>query len=300
MGRIDEALRRNSAEAGNAKGYLNTPNQKAFVAPWVALDAEPVQVVAAPSPGTLLDEPRRLAFSGFNPDWVHRLVVGREADAQLVEQFRALAALLHRVRVKESPKVIMVTSADAGEGKTLTAINLSLTLSESYHQRVLLIDADLRRPSIREVSQLGDAPGLSEGLKAASDKKLSVIALSDTLTLLPAGAPDPNPMSSLTSVRMRRIVDEAAERFDWVILDAPPLGPVADASLLSALADTSLLVVRAGRTAYSSVMKAVEALGRDRIFGVVLNGVEPPDLPPHQRYYGGYQASTDTQTGRGD
>jgi protein-tyrosine kinase len=180
----------------------------------------------------------------------------------------------------------MVTSAEPGDGKTLVAVNLALVLSESYRRRVLLVDADLRRPSIREISQVSDLPGLSEVLKARADQKLSVLRITETLTLLPAGRPDPDPMSGLTSPRMQRIVREAAARFDWVILDAPPMGPVPDASLLAGMADGTLLVVRAGRTPCAAVQKAIEGLGRDRILGVVLNGVDHEGTTYDNRYYG--------------
>ena len=289
MGRIDDALRR--AQGGAGASSLTVPDQQVFAAPWDVADpvlaVERQPATAGARSGTLLDESGRSSFGGFSPEWAHRLVIAPDADHGLVEQFRSLAATLHRIQADGVPKVLMVTSADPGEGKTLTALNLALTLSESYRQRVLLVDADLRRPSIREISQLGDITGLTEGLKAPADKKLSVIGLTRTLALLPAGSPDPNPMSSLTSPRMRRIVAEAAERFDWVILDSPPLGPVADAGLLASMVDGALLVVRAARTSYGAVAHAIEALGRERILGVVLNGVEESEVAPYGRYYGG-------------
>lgn len=297
MGRINDASR---LAHGEPTSSLIARNQRAFTAPWNIGDHErtagespgetvvgtAVRSVPQVGPSSLLDESQPSNFGGFNPEWTHRLVISPHANVELVEQFRSLAASLHRLQVNGVPKVLMVTSADPGEGKTLSSLNLALTLSESYRQRVLLIDADLRRPSIREVSQLGHAPGLSEGLKASADKKLSVIPLTASLTLLPAGAPDPNPMSSLTSPRMRRIIDEAARRFDWVVLDAPPLGPIADASLLASMVDGALFVVRAGRTAFSAVERAVDALGRDRILGVILNGVDEGESAPYGRYYG--------------
>jgi capsular exopolysaccharide synthesis family protein len=289
MGRINDALQRAQGEPIISPATI--PNQKVFTAPWDVhasdVEAPSVPKIATVTVGTLLDEPHHAEFNGFNPEWTHRLVISQEANPTLVEQFRSLAATLHRMQVDGLPKVIMVTSADAGEGKTFTALNLSLTLSESYRHRVLLIDADLRRPSIREVSQTGNMPGLSECLKAPADKKLSVLALTPTLTLLPAGTPDPNPMSGLTSPRMRRIISEAAQGFDWVVMDAPPLGPVADAGLLASMVDGAVLVVRAGRTPHAAVEKAVEAIGRDRILGVVLNGVEEDGASPYGHYYGG-------------
>jgi capsular exopolysaccharide synthesis family protein len=177
-------------------------------------------------------------------------------------------------------KVVLITSVAAGEGKTLTAMNLALTLSQSYKRNVLIIDADLRRPSVNTVCGLGPVRGLSEGLRAPQQEKLAIIKLTETLSFLPAGRPDPDPMDGLTSDRMRRIIDEASARFEWVILDVPPIGLVPDAGLLAAMADAVLFVVRAEITPLGQLQKAIDAVGRDRIFGVVLNGareVDPSD-----------------------
>lgn len=302
MGRMDEALRRNAAAGGVAVQPLTIPNQRVFSAPWEVVapadrprSAEPGPVAlprATETPVSLLEEPRRSAFTGFSQAWQQRVVTGPHAEGHLVEEFRALAALLHRLRANGTPKSLLVTSADSGEGKTMTALNLALTWSESYKHRVLLIDADLRQPSLGDVSQLADHPGLSEGLRATTDKKLGLVQVTDMLTLLPAGRPDPNPMSGLTSVRMRRILAEASEQFDWVIVDAPPLGPVADAGLLAGMVDAALLVVRAGRTTHAAATKAIEALGRDRILGVVLNGGTGESSSSYG-YYGSTQPAAD-------
>ncbi len=180
----------------------------------------------------------------------------------------------------------MLTSASPDDGKTMTALNLALVLSESYRRRVLLIDADLRRPSLGNIADVTDSVGLSDALRSPSDKKLGILQIAPNLVLLPAGRPDPDPLGGLTSARMRQILEEAAGQFDWVILDAPPMEPMADASLLAQMVDGAVFVVRAGKTQFSAVQKGIESLGRERILGIVLNGVE--DLPPEQYAY--YQA----------
>jgi Mrp family chromosome partitioning ATPase len=136
-----------------------------------------------------------------------------------------------------------------------------------------------------------DTPGLSDALTATGEEKLPVVPLTENLVLLPAGHAQSDPMSALTSPRMERILREAEERFDWVIVDAPPVGPVADASLLAERIGAIVFVVRAGGTPYSAVVKAVETLGRDRILGVVLNGVTA-EHADDGGYYGGYYASS--------
>ena len=194
-----------------------------------------------------------------------------ETPRAAVEQYRKLAATLHLWHVERELKVIMVTSAVPGDGKTLTAANLALTLSESYRRRVLLVDADLRRPALGEIFQLPHIVGLSDWLKAVSHRKVPVVRVSDHLTFLPAGRPDPDPIGGLTSDRMGRLLHDAAASFDWVIVDTPPVGLLTDAKLLGEMADGVLLVIRAGATPYELVQRAVEALGRDRLLGVVMN-----------------------------
>ncbi len=293
MGRIDEALRRasQSPRTDATSGSNATATAEAFVSPWAFRDgAEP-----APTPASLPSNPLAAAlnaplveqhgFARFSGTWLPRLVIAKDANRLLVEEFRQLAATLHQTQVTNQLCVVMVTSAEPNEGKSTTALNLALTLSESYKRKVLLIDADLRRPSLHEITQVPNASGLGETLKAASEQKLPLYQLSDTLMLAPAGRPDSNPMGALTSPRMRVMLAEAAMRFDWVILDAPPIGLIADASLLSPLSDGVLLVVRSGRTYYAAAQKAVEAIGRERVLGVVLNYVDVKTSPAYQRYY---------------
>jgi capsular exopolysaccharide synthesis family protein len=289
MSRIDEALRRARAlEPVTRPEPVASPEP--FRSAWefheshhesapravepsvVERAVEPVGAALALIEDGLTDN--ATVISGFNSQWRNRLVVSPDSDAFLVEQFRRLAATLHQGQATNNLKTVMVTSASPSDGKTLTAINLALILSESYQRRVLLIDADLRRPSIHDVSGMPNVMGLSEGLRAKLEQKLTVFRLTKNLSLLPAGRPDPDPMGGLTSSRMQRILADASSRFDWVVIDAPPVGTVADASILSEMVDGVLMVVRAGKTGYALTQKAIEAVGRDRILGVVLNAVE--------------------------
>jgi capsular exopolysaccharide synthesis family protein len=178
----------------------------------------------------------------------------------------------------------MTASALPGEGKSLTAVNVALTLSESYRRRVFLVDADLRRPTIQRMFGLPPIAGLSEGLKAPEDRPMAVTQVSERLTILPAGRPDSDPMSGLTSERMRRLIAQAGTMFDWVIVDTPPVGLLPDASLLAAFVDGVLLVVRSGKAPYSVVKRTVEAITHERILGVVMNAIDFK----HDRNAGGY------------
>ncbi len=224
-----------------------------------------------------------LGILSFASDWRERLAGGPDGNPGLVEQFRRLAATLHQAQRTNGIRSVMVTSASPGDGKTLTAVNLALVLAESYRYNVLLVDADLRRPSIPSVMDLGDGMGLSDALRSVTEQKLALVPITPRLTLLPAGQAIANSIEALTSPRMQQILDEASTRFDWVVLDAPPVGPTADARLLTQMVGGTLFVIHAGQSQYGDVQKAIAALGRDQILGVVLNGVEDQ---PMNVYYG--------------
>jgi capsular exopolysaccharide synthesis family protein len=291
VGRIDDALRRAARTNGHEPAAsTSTAGDDVFSAAWDVSILAPEEPAPAPqlTTGRVVPEPTQHIAeleAGFNSAWADRLVVSRNVNTQLAEQFRRLAATLHQTQMDDNIRTVMVTSASPNDGKTLTAINLALILSGSYRRRVLLVDADLRRPSIRDAAHLpAGTVGLSDMLRAPSDEKVSLLRLTGLLALLPAGRPDPDPMSGLTSDRMRRILAEASERFDWVIIDAPPVGPLVDAQLLAAMVDAALFVVRAGRTPYELVHNAVNALGRERILGVVLNAAEAEEGDDYERY----------------
>jgi protein-tyrosine kinase len=203
-----------------------------------------------------------------------RLVVTPSISPISLEQYRRLAATLHRRQAERRIKTVLVASTMAGEGKTLTAVNLALTFSESYGRNVLLIDGDLRRPTTHDVLEVPNILGSGIGVTTETDQKLSLIQVSARLSVLTAGQPDADPMSRLASDRMRRVLAEAAAQFDWVIIDTPPVGAVPDANLLATMADVVLLVVQAGKTPARLVQRTAEALGRERVIGVVLNRTE--------------------------
>ncbi len=221
-----------------------------------------------------------------------KLVVLPDADVTLVEQFRRLAAALHHAQTQNGTRTVMVASAVEGEGKTLTATNLALTLSESYQKRVLLIDADLRRPSVHQRFHLDNRVGLSDTLKhVIDDGAMPVHRVSRNLWVITGGPPDPDPMSGLVSDTMRQLLAEAMEQFDWVVVDTPPVVLLPDANLLAAMIDTALLVVRANSTPYPLSQRAVEAIGKERILGIVLNRAVQSALSDGGYYYSSYRYS---------
>ncbi len=220
-----------------------------------------------------------------------RLVVNTQTTPAAIEQYRRLAAVLYQAQENRNLKTILVASTFAAEGKSLTCANVALTLSESYRRRVLLIDADLRRPTLHDTFEIPNLAGLSDWLKSDGATKMPLVEITPNLSMLPGGRPDPDPMGGLASERMKQLLALAAERFDWVIVDTPPVAFLPDAHLLSAMVDTVVFVIAAGHTPAPAVQRAVEELGRDRIIGVVLNRVEAVSLNHYGQsaYYARYR-----------
>lgn len=299
MTRLHEALERAQSFEGKPATPSTTPvdiPSAAPAEPW-QFDGEELEITAPPSnDSSELRAPVdsvEIAPGKSDGAEVHyhfangtskKLVVGGTAETNLVEQFRRLAAALHHAQRQSGDRTVMIASAVEAEGKTLTAANLALTLSHSYQRRVLLIDADLRRPAIHELFQLDNRIGLGDVLKSAS-VKLPVQNVSPTLWVMTGGRPVPDPMSGLVSDTMRQILTDAAEQFDWVVVDTPPVALLPDANLLAAMIDVALLVVRANSTPYPLVTRAVEAIGTSRLLGIVLNRTERSEIAGGYGYY---------------
>jgi protein-tyrosine kinase len=235
--------------------------------------------------------PPATTWSGyhFSDDARDKVVVGTLIDPAVRERYNHIAAALHQAQAQNNVRSVMVTSGVTAEGKSLTATNVALTLSHSYERRVLLIDADLRNPTIHEIFQEPNDLGLGDLLKQPDRGHLTLRQVSPTLWIQPAGRPDSDPMSALVSEGMKQLLAEAVEQFDWIIIDTPPIVLLPDASLLAAMVDTALLVIRANRTPYPLVQRAIEAIGPSKVLGVVLNGIENPSPgDPYGSYHSYY------------
>jgi capsular exopolysaccharide synthesis family protein len=220
-----------------------------------------------------------------------KLVASPEAESLLIEQHRRLGAALHDLQGQHGLKILMVSSAVQQEGKTLTISNLALTLSESFRRRVLLIDADLRRPAVHEVFGIPNDVGLTDMVRKGG-ASVPLIEVSPGLSILTAGRPEANPLSPLMSDRLGEVVSQAAARFDWVLLDTPPIGMLPDAQLVARVSEGILFVIAAGTTDHALVQRCINELGPERIVGTVLNRVEPHRLAGRHGYGGYYQRPT--------
>lgn len=293
MSRNDEALRRARGEPPEQPAIdtdIETPWQfadgPALPSPARGPDARRAAPVEAPATA---EAPSRPAEVPRRPvgDSDARLVSAPGANPMLVEQFRNLAAELNRQQRERAIKSLLVTSPAPGDGKSHVAVNLALTLSESYRHNVLLVDADMRRPTLHQLFHVSGAHGLLDALRAEAEEALPAVPVTSTLSLLPAGRPQLNPVGDLSSGRMARLIASAGSRFDWVIVDSPPAAGLADARIILATVDGAILVVRAGATRFADLQAAVDALGPERMLGVVLNAIDPDEIR-RDDYYGNY------------
>ncbi|HET6488174.1 MAG TPA: polysaccharide biosynthesis tyrosine autokinase [Syntrophales bacterium] len=239
-------------------------------------------------------EPERKPYMGLPreatmPAMDEKLVVYREPGSIAAEQFRKLRTQLLGMKLPETPKTIMVTSATDSEGKTLVAANLGLVLSHDLHTHALLVDADLRNPALSRWFGLHEGRGLSDYLAAgASIPGLLTKTTVEKLTILSSGTFQANPVELIGSKPMEALVHEMRERYSdrYIIFDSSPLLATTEPSVLTRLVDGIILVVRAGVTPRETVQQALATVDRDKVLGIVLNELEFESGALSSRYFG--------------
>jgi capsular exopolysaccharide synthesis family protein len=217
------------------------------------------------------------------------------------DQYRTLRHGVEWLRKESDLQVLAVTSPSPGDGKTITTLNLAGALAQGPHARVLVVDADLRRPSVTEYLGLDrlQGPGLADALADPACDVRRVIRRLDgfSLSVLPAGLPHTSPYELLNSPRFEELLGETRELYDFVLVDTPPLVPLPDCRLIGKSVDGFLVVVGAHKTRRRILADALQSLGPGKVIGVVFNG----DDRPTAGYYGCYdyyQAPRNRQRGR--
>jgi len=216
-------------------------------------------------------------------------------QSQMAESYRALRTSLLLSNLGAPPKVIMVTSARPQEGKTTTSINTAIVLAQKG-VRVLLIDADLRRPSVHKTLGMGPRSGLSNVLtgSATVQQTITTSPILPNLYIMPAGTPPPNPAELLASANMRDLILQLREQYDHIVIDTPPTLSVTDAVVLSPRADATILVIRSGQTTKQALRRSRDILTQvnAHVAGVLLNAVDltSPDYYYYYEYQGKYGA----------
>ncbi len=200
------------------------------------------------------------------------LVAAVSGDNVVAEQYRALCTRIARADVSGSIHAILVTSPGAGEGKSITAANLALTMSREYQRPVCIVDANLRAPRLHQLFGLPEGPGLADVLAGRAPLEEALTMIENLgVTVLPAGTPTEHPAELLGSALMRQTLDSLRLQFDRIVVDTPAALARADMGLLTPLVDRIVLVVRAGVTPKSAITDVVTTLDTSRLLGVVLN-----------------------------
>jgi capsular exopolysaccharide synthesis family protein len=200
------------------------------------------------------------------------LVAGLAPKSLAAEQYRALRTRIALSEGSHAVRTVLVTSPQKGEGKSVTAANLALTMAQELQRRVAIVEADLRKPSLQQLFGLPPGPGVADVVAGAAELGDAMRFLPEyNLTVIPGGMPPTNPAELLGSTAMRRMLEQLRTKFDRVILDTPPVLPLADVAILAPIVDGALMVVRAGVTPKPAIENALRAFESSRLIGIVLN-----------------------------
>ncbi len=296
MSRIADALRR-VAEGDGGESERSTPAdvpvRPADDVPFESYPAEGQGGPHRPDGASLRPVVRRASMAAGapragvtllnrTPATNAKLIVSPEASAASVAEYRRLADALQDIQnrsvwegdgsAERGLKTLLVTSARNGEGRTLTAVNLALTLSRALERRVLLIDGDVRRPAVHELLELPNTAGLLDVLRSGRPGP-PLHEVSPFLSVMSAGRGDPDPGQDLASDRMRAVLDACSPRFDWIVVDGPPVGLLPESRDGAHVMRAVLFVIGSRTTLYEDVAAAIATLGRGCIVGTVLNRV---------------------------
>lgn len=300
MSRIYEALQRAELERKAAQAAGVEPTAEPMVGPGIE---EPPEAGDALALGNIARHSWELSIPSF-PTLAER--------GAAIEQFRSLRSRVQQARYEAPLKTILISSGMPSEGKTFVAANLAMSLARNSVNRILLIDGDLRRPTIHSLLGAPNTPGLSEYLAGTAElngimqrDRGPKIVESDTarsisnLTFIPAGKCGNNSSELAANHRIEKLVATLSRHFDWILIDSPPVLVVTDAVELARAADAVLLVARAAKTPFDVAQRAQAAFGNSRILGFVLNAVkDAPRGRSYNYYYGGENAGDGASRGK--
>ncbi|MFZ1005632.1 MAG: CpsD/CapB family tyrosine-protein kinase [Candidatus Sulfotelmatobacter sp.] len=216
-----------------------------------------------------------------------RLVSVGAEESLGAEKFRFLAVKLRQLRQSRTLKKVLITSTIPQEGKSTVAANLACTLARRKQHKTLLLEGDLRRPAVAEKFGLGRLPGLCEWLSGKTEN-ISIYRLESLgLWILPAGSAPQNPLELMQSGKLPSLMEQLEVWFDWIVIDSPPVLPLADASIWSRMADGILLVTRRGITEKQQLQRGLEAIERSKLLGALVNS---SSNVAHSDYYQRYSS----------
>lgn len=229
----------------------------------------------------------------------NKLVSITEKDGLAAEKFRFLAVRLRHLQQQRSLRRLLITSSMPEEGKSTVTANLACTLANKRSQKILLIEGDLRRPTMANTFGLGPVRGMSEYLQGGPKTTLPIYRLEAVgIWILPAGAVPENPLELIQSGRLSVLMNQLNASFDWIVIDSPPLLPLADTSVLARLSDGILLVARQGTTGKEQLQRAAEAVEKSKLLGTVVNSSTSSLHSDYYQHYGYSASGKKTSSGR--
>jgi exopolysaccharide/PEP-CTERM locus tyrosine autokinase len=251
----------------------------------------PLKKKSAGNSGTLAKKAANVVpFSSSASTAIHdgfdqNLITFHSPNSVEAEIFKVLRTNLLFPSEGKPPKSILVTSALPGDGKSFVSANLAISLAMGVEDHVLLMDADIRNPSIDLMFRIGNVQGLSDYLTVGSNVAENLVKTAiNKLTILPAGRPPHNPTELLTSQKMKTLLDEVKNRYDdrYIIVDSAPPALASETAAIAKYVDGILIVIKAGKTPKKEIDGIVEQLGQEKILGVVLNYSDQAS----KKYYG--------------
>jgi len=263
MSRVYEALRQSELDNG-VSSTLFDPDT------FLASSTSAAPLVQEPTTGMPWDQIKSLLPAVREES---RVVTLTESNSLGAEKFRLLRTRLRNLRERRQLQKLVVTSAVPNEGKTLVAMNLAVCLAKHTDEKILLLEGDLRKPMLGEHLGIKALPGVGQWWASVDEPIHKFIYRFDDLQLwiLPAGSAPEDPVNILQSSRFLELYKHLSTCFDWIIIDSPPLLPMADVSFWSRQADGLLLVVREGTTPKTILQKGLDTLDNPKVIGVVLN-----------------------------
>jgi len=294
MSRIFEALQRSESERS---GTTSAPPALATeLLQVVEREASALAPKDLPATEVAPEDFGQTEFAENDLSQFQSLPVSLPQDSKLVcltapesfgaEKFRFLGVRLRQVQHSRPLKRLLITSTIPEEGKSTVSANLATILARRQQPKVLLLEGDLRRPSLSKQFGLGSIPGLSEWLKGEPRPMKHIYRLEGpNLWFLPAGRPPENPLELMQSGRLSELLNQLSGWFDWIIIDSPPILPLADTSVWARLADGILLVTREGTTKKGMLQRGLQAIEQSKLLGAVVNSSANTD---HSNYYQRY------------
>ena len=292
MSRLYEALQRSQGETSSASPLATPPPPEA---PGAQLPGLPIDDTAAldalatqapPAAGWLAVPPDRMLHPIPTPE--QRLISITNPNSPGAETFRVLATRLAHLRRKRPIKRLLITSSVGDEGKSVVSVNLAFTLARRAGERVLLIEADLRRPTASALLATTQLRGISEWHQHKLDLQDAFYQVEGMpLWLLSAGKGIEEPLPLLESEAFAQMLNAVSEGFDWVLLDSTPVLPMADATSLSRLCDGVVVVAREGHTRKRMLNRALNSIEKHKQLGFVFNEASIVQVG-YERYYGRY------------